>query len=159
MAEEFATKALELKPKSYEAYYARARAKRSSRWGETERVKGKRSLFWKSGQGKVGHPRARVQKCVCPYGLLGPSVGDGSHSTLLSLSLTDLWGCGNVGHFALGEKCLFIVGERHLRHLLLRSLCHSSITVNPKAGSIERHRDLRRGHLKQTSSQSFKKEK
>lgn len=33
MAEEFATKALELKPKSYEAYYARARAKRSSRWG------------------------------------------------------------------------------------------------------------------------------
>ncbi|XP_012602780.2 protein TANC2 isoform X8 [Microcebus murinus] len=30
MAEEFATKALELKPKSYEAYYARARAKRSS---------------------------------------------------------------------------------------------------------------------------------
>lgn len=32
MAEEFATKALELKPKSYEAYYARARAKRSSRY-------------------------------------------------------------------------------------------------------------------------------
>uniref|UniRef100_A0A8C9VIC0 Tetratricopeptide repeat, ankyrin repeat and coiled-coil containing 2 n=1 Tax=Scleropages formosus TaxID=113540 RepID=A0A8C9VIC0_SCLFO len=31
MAEEFANKALELKPKSYEAYYARARAKRSSR--------------------------------------------------------------------------------------------------------------------------------
>ncbi|XP_076791733.1 protein TANC2 isoform X8 [Arvicanthis niloticus] len=31
MAEEFATKALELKPKCYEAYYARARAKRSSR--------------------------------------------------------------------------------------------------------------------------------
>ncbi|KFP31684.1 Protein TANC1 [Colius striatus] len=31
MAEEFATKALDLKPKSYEAYYARARAKRSSR--------------------------------------------------------------------------------------------------------------------------------
>uniref|UniRef100_A0A2K5QX92 Tetratricopeptide repeat, ankyrin repeat and coiled-coil containing 2 n=1 Tax=Cebus imitator TaxID=2715852 RepID=A0A2K5QX92_CEBIM len=31
MAEEFATKSLELKPKSYEAYYARARAKRSSR--------------------------------------------------------------------------------------------------------------------------------
>ncbi|KAJ8003551.1 hypothetical protein DPEC_G00149520 [Dallia pectoralis] len=31
IAEEFATKALELKPKSYEAYYARARAKRSSR--------------------------------------------------------------------------------------------------------------------------------
>ena len=31
MAEEFASKALELKPKSYEAYYARARAKRSSR--------------------------------------------------------------------------------------------------------------------------------
>ncbi|XP_062269830.1 protein TANC2 isoform X2 [Platichthys flesus] len=31
MAEEFATKALELKPNSYEAYYARARAKRSSR--------------------------------------------------------------------------------------------------------------------------------
>ncbi|XP_058472318.1 protein TANC1 isoform X2 [Solea solea] len=31
MAEEFATKALELKPKSYEAFYARARAKRSSR--------------------------------------------------------------------------------------------------------------------------------
>uniref|UniRef100_A0A8C5I0J7 Tetratricopeptide repeat, ankyrin repeat and coiled-coil containing 1b n=1 Tax=Gouania willdenowi TaxID=441366 RepID=A0A8C5I0J7_GOUWI len=31
MAEEFATKALEIKPKSYEAYYARARAKRSSR--------------------------------------------------------------------------------------------------------------------------------
>ncbi|XP_048056601.1 protein TANC1 isoform X2 [Megalobrama amblycephala] len=30
MAEEFATKALELKPKSYEAFYARARAKRSS---------------------------------------------------------------------------------------------------------------------------------
>uniref|UniRef100_A0A672NEY9 Protein TANC1-like n=1 Tax=Sinocyclocheilus grahami TaxID=75366 RepID=A0A672NEY9_SINGR len=29
MAEEFATKALELKPKSYEAFYARARAKRS----------------------------------------------------------------------------------------------------------------------------------
>uniref|UniRef100_A0AAY5EWK7 Tetratricopeptide repeat, ankyrin repeat and coiled-coil containing 1a n=1 Tax=Electrophorus electricus TaxID=8005 RepID=A0AAY5EWK7_ELEEL len=32
MAEEFATKALELKPKSYEAFYARARAKRSSRY-------------------------------------------------------------------------------------------------------------------------------
>ncbi|XP_055982668.1 protein TANC2 isoform X4 [Sorex fumeus] len=31
MAEEFATKALELKPRSYEAHYARARAKRSSR--------------------------------------------------------------------------------------------------------------------------------
>ncbi|XP_012826465.1 protein TANC1 isoform X3 [Xenopus tropicalis] len=31
MAEEFATKALELKPKCHEAYYARARAKRSSR--------------------------------------------------------------------------------------------------------------------------------
>ncbi|KAM8836651.1 protein TANC2 isoform 2-T2 [Spinachia spinachia] len=31
MAEEFATKAIELKPISYEAYYARARAKRSSR--------------------------------------------------------------------------------------------------------------------------------
>uniref|UniRef100_A0A4W3HPW2 Tetratricopeptide repeat, ankyrin repeat and coiled-coil containing 1 n=1 Tax=Callorhinchus milii TaxID=7868 RepID=A0A4W3HPW2_CALMI len=31
MAEEFASKALELKPRSYEAYYARARAKRSSR--------------------------------------------------------------------------------------------------------------------------------
>ncbi|XP_006880882.1 PREDICTED: protein TANC1 [Elephantulus edwardii] len=31
MAEEFASKALELKPKSYEAYYARARAKRNSR--------------------------------------------------------------------------------------------------------------------------------
>ncbi|KAM9716421.1 protein TANC2 isoform 6-T7 [Menidia menidia] len=31
MAEEFATKALELKPNSYEAFYARARAKRSSR--------------------------------------------------------------------------------------------------------------------------------
>ncbi len=31
MAEEFATKALELKTKSYEAFYARARAKRSSR--------------------------------------------------------------------------------------------------------------------------------
>lgn len=32
MAEEFASKALELKPKSYEAFYARARAKRSSRY-------------------------------------------------------------------------------------------------------------------------------
>lgn len=32
MAEEFATKALDLKPKSYEAYYARARAKRNSRY-------------------------------------------------------------------------------------------------------------------------------
>lgn len=32
IAEEFATKALELKPRSYEAYYARARAKRSSRY-------------------------------------------------------------------------------------------------------------------------------
>ncbi|KAJ8264605.1 hypothetical protein GJAV_G00151200 [Gymnothorax javanicus] len=31
LAEEFATKALELKPNSYEAYYTRARAKRSSR--------------------------------------------------------------------------------------------------------------------------------
>ncbi|XP_077594328.1 protein TANC2 isoform X1 [Stigmatopora nigra] len=31
MAEEFASKAIELKPKSYEAFYARARAKRSSR--------------------------------------------------------------------------------------------------------------------------------
>ncbi|XP_074451144.1 protein TANC1 isoform X2 [Larus michahellis] len=31
MAEEFATKALDLKPSSYEAYYARARAKRNSR--------------------------------------------------------------------------------------------------------------------------------
>ncbi|XP_058156821.1 protein TANC1 isoform X5 [Dasypus novemcinctus] len=31
MAEEFASKALELKPKSFEAYYARARAKRNSR--------------------------------------------------------------------------------------------------------------------------------
>ncbi|NWX21548.1 TANC1 protein, partial [Aegotheles bennettii] len=31
MAEEFATKALDLKPKSYEAFYARARAKRNSR--------------------------------------------------------------------------------------------------------------------------------
>ncbi|NXN39817.1 TANC1 protein, partial [Rhinoptilus africanus] len=31
MAEEFATKALDLKPNSYEAYYARARAKRNSR--------------------------------------------------------------------------------------------------------------------------------
>ncbi|MED6276614.1 hypothetical protein CHARACLAT_004780, partial [Characodon lateralis] len=31
IAEEFATKALELKPRSYEAHYARARAKRSSR--------------------------------------------------------------------------------------------------------------------------------
>nr|XP_023695712.1 protein TANC1-like isoform X2 [Paramormyrops kingsleyae] len=31
MAEDFATKVLELKPKCYEAYYARARAKRSSR--------------------------------------------------------------------------------------------------------------------------------
>nr|XP_012600707.1 protein TANC1 isoform X3 [Microcebus murinus] len=31
MAEEFASKALELKPKSYEAFYARARAKRNSR--------------------------------------------------------------------------------------------------------------------------------
>ncbi|XP_069791545.1 protein TANC1 isoform X2 [Narcine bancroftii] len=31
MAEEFATKALELKPRSYEGYYARGRAKRSSR--------------------------------------------------------------------------------------------------------------------------------
>ncbi|XP_051881260.1 protein TANC1 isoform X2 [Pristis pectinata] len=31
MAEEFASKALELKPRSYEAYYARGRAKRSSR--------------------------------------------------------------------------------------------------------------------------------
>lgn len=31
MAEEFASKALELKPRSYEAFYARARAKRSSR--------------------------------------------------------------------------------------------------------------------------------
>ncbi|KFQ19183.1 Protein TANC1, partial [Merops nubicus] len=31
MAEEFASKALDLKPKSYEAYYARARAKRNSR--------------------------------------------------------------------------------------------------------------------------------
>uniref|UniRef100_A0A8C3R141 Tetratricopeptide repeat, ankyrin repeat and coiled-coil containing 1 n=1 Tax=Cyanoderma ruficeps TaxID=181631 RepID=A0A8C3R141_9PASS len=31
MAEEFATKALDLKPKCYEAYYARARAKRNSR--------------------------------------------------------------------------------------------------------------------------------
>ncbi|XP_028256866.1 protein TANC1-like [Parambassis ranga] len=31
IAEDFATKALELKPRSYEAYYARARAKRSSR--------------------------------------------------------------------------------------------------------------------------------
>ncbi len=31
MAEEFATKALELKPKSYEAFYSRARAKRNSR--------------------------------------------------------------------------------------------------------------------------------
>ncbi|KAI5091068.1 protein TANC2 isoform X2, partial [Silurus meridionalis] len=31
MAEEFASRALELKPKSYEAFYARARAKRSSR--------------------------------------------------------------------------------------------------------------------------------
>ncbi|XP_053327845.1 protein TANC1 isoform X2 [Spea bombifrons] len=31
LAEEFASKALELKPKCYEAYYARARAKRSSR--------------------------------------------------------------------------------------------------------------------------------
>ena len=32
MAEEIASKALELKPKSYEAFYARARAKRSSRY-------------------------------------------------------------------------------------------------------------------------------
>lgn len=32
MAEEFATKALDLKPKCYEAYYARARAKRNSRY-------------------------------------------------------------------------------------------------------------------------------
>lgn len=34
IAEEFATKALELKPRSYEAYYARARAKRSSRYND-----------------------------------------------------------------------------------------------------------------------------
>lgn len=32
MAEEFASKALEMKPKSYEAFYARARAKRNSRY-------------------------------------------------------------------------------------------------------------------------------
>ncbi|XP_049989606.1 protein TANC1-like [Alexandromys fortis] len=32
LAEEFASKALELKPKSYEAFYARARAKRNSRY-------------------------------------------------------------------------------------------------------------------------------
>lgn len=31
LAEQFATKALELKSKSYEAFYARARAKRSRR--------------------------------------------------------------------------------------------------------------------------------
>lgn len=36
IAEEFATKALELKPRSYEAYYARARAKRSSRYNHIE---------------------------------------------------------------------------------------------------------------------------
>lgn len=35
IAEEFATKALELKPRSYEAYYARARAKRSSRYKQS----------------------------------------------------------------------------------------------------------------------------
>uniref|UniRef100_A0A452UP64 Tetratricopeptide repeat, ankyrin repeat and coiled-coil containing 2 n=1 Tax=Ursus maritimus TaxID=29073 RepID=A0A452UP64_URSMA len=44
MAEEFATKALELKPKSYEAYYARARAKRSSRW-RLNRLKKHSGLF------------------------------------------------------------------------------------------------------------------
>lgn len=32
LAEQFATKALELKAKSYEAFYARARAKRSQRY-------------------------------------------------------------------------------------------------------------------------------
>lgn len=32
LAEQFATKALELKDKSYEAFYARARAKRSQRY-------------------------------------------------------------------------------------------------------------------------------
>lgn len=36
IAEDFATKALELKPKSYEAYYARARAKRSSRYNHNK---------------------------------------------------------------------------------------------------------------------------
>lgn len=35
IAEDFATKALDLKPRSYEAYYARARAKRSSRYIHT----------------------------------------------------------------------------------------------------------------------------
>ncbi|KAJ8254414.1 hypothetical protein COCON_G00210260 [Conger conger] len=38
MAEEFATKALELKPKSYEAFYTRARAKRSSSSREIQRL-------------------------------------------------------------------------------------------------------------------------
>lgn len=152
MAEEFATKALELKPKSYEAYYARARAKRSSRWGERERVKSKRSLSWKPGQGNAGHPGAYVPKCVYPWGLLGPSFGDGSHSTVLSLRLTNLRGYGNLGHFAWGEKCPFIVGEWHL---LPRSLCRSAITFNPKADSIKRHCDLRRGRLSKTSSRRF----
>lgn len=49
MAEEFATKALELKPKSYEAYYARARAKRSSRYETPSDVRFKLSVTLRFG--------------------------------------------------------------------------------------------------------------
>lgn len=62
LAEEFATKALELKAKSYEAFYARARAKRSRRYEATPVSRPQRleqsletnvELFWGLFQGNM----------------------------------------------------------------------------------------------------------
>ncbi|XP_077176068.1 protein TANC1 isoform X3 [Paroedura picta] len=62
MADEFATKALELKPTSYEAYYARARAKRNSRQFHASLVDLREAIKLCPGNQEIKRLLARVEE-------------------------------------------------------------------------------------------------
>lgn len=63
-------------------------------------------------------------------------------STEHILQLAHLWGCEDLEHCTVGEKCLFTVGDWRL---LPRGFCHLSVALlTPRTDSTKRHRSLER---------------
>ena len=112
---------------------------RREREGEEQEVS-----FWKFGHSDIGHPGASVPTVCVPEDSRGQALGMApTHPKHRApLQLAHLWGCGELEHRTVGEKCLFTVGDWHL---LPRGFCHLSVALlTPRTDSTKRHRSLER---------------
>uniref|UniRef100_A0A8D2JBZ0 Tetratricopeptide repeat, ankyrin repeat and coiled-coil containing 1 n=1 Tax=Varanus komodoensis TaxID=61221 RepID=A0A8D2JBZ0_VARKO len=146
MAEEFATKALDLKPTSYEAYYARARAKRNSRQFNAALCDLREAIKLCPGNQEIKRLLARVeeeckqlqrtqqQKQPCPQPAPQSNDSDNERDALVQ------------DHFSLEE-----IEEEEFLHEDESGLCEprpplsqgaSSCNRNPQEGSQQKFRSV-----------------